>query len=108
MDVKTTFLNGVIEESVYIKHPQGFEFKDKVTHVCKLKRDLYGLKKYPRAWYGRIYSLLTSLGFTKSKVDHNLYMKAMDDEPIILLLYADDIFFFWKWETNHILQEEAR
>ena len=41
MDIKTTFLNGMIEEEVYIEHPQGFEFEDKVTHVCKLKKALY-------------------------------------------------------------------
>ena len=67
MDVKTTFLNGVIEEYVYIKHPQGFEVKYRVTHVCKLKKALYGLKQAPRAWYGRIDSFLTRLWFTKSK-----------------------------------------
>ena len=44
MDVKVTFLNGVIEEEVYIEQPQGFEVKEKRTHVCKLKKDLYGLK----------------------------------------------------------------
>ena len=44
MDVKTTFLNGVIEEEVYIEQPQGFEVEDKQTHVCKLKKALYGLK----------------------------------------------------------------
>ena len=44
MDVKTTFLNGVIGEEVYIEQPQRFEFEDRVTHVCKLKNDLYGLK----------------------------------------------------------------
>ena len=53
---------------------------------------MYGLKKSPRAWYGRINTFLTSLGFTKSKVDPNLYMKVMDGEPIILLLYVDDLF----------------
>ena len=53
---------------------------------------MYGLKKAPRAWYGRIDNLLTSLGFTKSKVNPNLYLKVMDDEPIILLLYVDDLF----------------
>ena len=63
-----------------------------MTHVCKLKKAMYGLKQPPRAWYGRIYNFLTSLGFTKSKVDPNLYMKDMDDEPIILLLYVDDLF----------------
>ena len=44
MDVKTTFLNGLIEEEVYIEQPQGFEVEDRVTHVCKLKKALYGLK----------------------------------------------------------------
>ena len=63
-----------------------------MTHVCKLKRTLYGLKQAPRAWYRRIYSFLASMDFTKSKVDPNLYLKVMDDEPIILLLYVDDIF----------------
>ena len=78
MDVKRTFLNGVIEEDVYIEQLQGFEVKERVNHVCKLKKALYGLKKAPRAWYGRIDSLLTSMGFTKSKDDPNIYMKIMD------------------------------
>ena len=63
-----------------------------MTHVCKLKKALYGPKQDPRDWYGRIYSFLTSLGFTKSKVDPDLYLKVMDDEPVILLLYVDDLF----------------
>ena len=51
MDVKTTFLNGLIEEEVYIEQPQGFEINDQKTHVCRLKKEMYGLKKAPRAWY---------------------------------------------------------
>jgi hypothetical protein len=91
MDVKTTFLNGVIEEEVYIEQPQGFEVEDRKTHVCKLKKAMYGLKQAPRASYGRINSFLTSLGFTKSKANSNLYFKVMNDEPVILLLYVDDL-----------------
>ena len=63
-----------------------------MTHVCNFKKDLYGLKKAPRAWYGRIDNFLTSMGFTKSKVDPNLYIKVMDGEHIIILLYVDDLF----------------
>ena len=92
IDVKTAFLNGVIEEEVYIEQPQGFEVEDRRAHICKLKKALYGLKQAPRAWYGRIDSFLTSLDFTKSKVDPNLYFKVIEDEPIILLLYMDDLF----------------
>jgi hypothetical protein len=92
MDVKTTFLNGVIEEEVYVEQPQGFETHDSQTHVCRLKKALYGLKQAPRAWYGRIDSFLMSLGFTKSKADSNLYFKVVDGGPVILLLYVDDLF----------------
>jgi hypothetical protein len=83
---------GVIEEEVYIEQPQVFEVEDRKTHVWKLKKAFYGLKQAPRAWYERIDSFLTSLGFTKSKVDSNLYFKVMNDEPVILLLYVDDLF----------------
>ena len=88
MDVNTSFLNGVIEEEVCIIQPQIFEVEDKENHVCKLEKALYGLKQAPRAWYGRIDILLKRMGFTKSKDDLNLYMKIMDDEPVILLLYV--------------------
>ena len=54
---------------------------------------MYGLKQNPRSWYGRIDSFLTSLGFTKSKVDPKIYMKIMDYDPLnILLLYVDYLF----------------
>jgi hypothetical protein len=53
MDVKTTFLNGAIEEEVYIEQPQGFEVHSIDTHVCRLNKYLYVLKQDPRAWYLR-------------------------------------------------------
>jgi len=64
MDVKTTFLNGVIENEVYIKQSEGFVVHGKKSHVCRLKKSLYGLKQASRAWYSRIDGYLTSLGFT--------------------------------------------
>jgi hypothetical protein len=92
MDVKIAFLNGVIEEEVYIEQPPSFEVQDRTTHFYKLKKALYGLKQAPRASCGRIDSFLMSLGFSKRKVDPNLYFKIVDDGPIILLLYVDDLF----------------
>ena len=92
MGVKTTFLNGVVEEEVYVEQPQGLETHDKNTHVCKLKKALYGLKQAPRTWYERMDNFLMSLGFTKSKADSNLYFKVEDERPVILLLYVDNLF----------------
>ena len=60
--------------------------------MCKMKKALYGLKQAPRKWYSRIDSFLSSLGFTKSKADSNLYYKVEDGNPMMLLLYVDDLF----------------
>ena len=57
-----------------------------------MKKDLYGLKQEPRAWYAKIDSYLMSLGFTKSDADPNLYYKVEDGCPLILVLYVDDPF----------------
>ena len=92
MDVKIAFVNGVIEEELYIEKPQGFEVHPRETHVCILKKALYGLKKSPRVWYARIDSYLTRLGFSKNYADPNLYYKVVNDAPMILLLYVDDLF----------------
>ena len=69
MDVKTTFLNGVIEEEVYKKQLEGFETHEQKTHVCRLKKALYALNQAPRAWYGKIDSYLQKMEFVKSDVD---------------------------------------
>lgn len=73
MDVNIYFLNGVIEEEVYIDQPRVFEVHGRKPHVCRLNKALYGLKQAPHAWYSRIDAYLLGLGFTKSEVDSNLY-----------------------------------
>jgi hypothetical protein len=92
MDVKTTFLHGIIEEDVYIEQPQGFEVNGKETHVCRIKRALYGLKQAPRAWYSRIDGYLLSMGLIKSEVDPNLYYIFVGISLFILVLNVDDLF----------------
>ena len=92
MDVKTTFLNGLLLEEVYLEQPQGFEVHGGYSHVCRLKKSLYGLKQDPRSWDLRIDSYLLSIGFQKSEVDPNLYFIVVGGAPLILLLYVDDLF----------------
>jgi hypothetical protein len=91
MDVKTVFLNRIIEEEVYIEKPEGFETFDRESHVCRLKRALYGLKQAPHAWYTRIDNYVTRLGFTKSEVDANLYQIVVEGNILIIVLYVDDL-----------------
>ena len=95
MDVKTAFLHGAIKEEVYVEQPLGFKVQDRDTHVCRLKKALYGLKQAPRAWYERIDSSLMKLGFTRSNVDPNLYLKVVQGKPLILVLYVDDLFLLF-------------
>ena len=75
-----------------MEQPLSFETHDREFHVCKLKKALYGLKQEPRTWYDKISIFLSSLAFTKSKVDSKIYYKVEDCNPVILLLYVDDLF----------------
>ena len=97
MDVKTALWNGVVEEEVYVEKPLGFETHDRESHVCRLKKALYGLKQEPRTWYDIIDNFISSLGFTKSKANSTLYYKVEDGNPVMLLLYVDDLFDRYGW-----------
>jgi hypothetical protein len=92
MDVKTAFLNGFIEEEVYIEQPQGFGVSERESHVCLLKKALYGLKQAPIAWYSHIDTYLLQMGFEKSDVDPNLYYIIRGENTLIFILYVDDLF----------------
>ena len=63
----------------------------KDTHVCRLKKALYGLKQAPRAWYARMDAYFIIIGFMKIIADPNLYIKVEDNEPVIIILYVDDL-----------------
>eukprot|EP00253_Pinus_taeda_P024177 PITA_24177 len=91
MDVKTLFLNGMIEEEVYIEQPRGFENLYHESHVCRLKRALYGFQQASLALYTMIDSYFTSLGFMKSEVDANLYHIALEGRVLIFVIYVDDL-----------------
>jgi hypothetical protein len=106
MDVKTMFLNGIIEEEVYIEKTKGFETFDRESHVCRLKRALYGLKQAPYSWYTWIDSYFTRLGFTKSEVDANLYQILVECKLLIIVLYVDDSILTGDENLIHSCKED--
>eukprot|EP00253_Pinus_taeda_P015260 PITA_15260 len=90
MDVKTTFLNRVIEEEVYIEQPEGFEIFSSEIACVQAQESVVWFKQAPRAWYTRIDNYFTRLGFSKSEADPNLYQIVVEGKLLIIVLYVDD------------------
>lgn len=90
LDIKTAFLNGEIEEEVYVKQPPGYE-EGGPGMVCHLKRALYGLRQAPRTWNIRLAKELDLLGFKKSEADPSLFIYNGKNGPIFVLVYVDDL-----------------
>ena len=91
MDVKTAFLNGHLEEEVYMTQPEG-AVKPGTEHlVCKLNRSLYGLKQAPRAWNNELHRTMLDFGFSQSKADYGLYLKRCGSSRLFVTVYVDDL-----------------
>jgi histone deacetylase 1/2 len=90
IDINNAFLNGVLQEEVFMQQPAGFEVADK-SLVCKLHKSLYGLKQAPRAWYDRLTQALLQMGFVKSKCDPSLLVRSHKGQYTYVLIYVDDI-----------------
>ncbi|GKC85361.1 retrovirus-related pol polyprotein from transposon TNT 1-94 [Tanacetum coccineum] len=93
MDVKSAFLNGFINEEVYVAQPPGFIDFKKPDHVYKLKKALYGLKQAPKAWYDRLKAFLIKHEYKMGMVDNTLFTKKKSSNLIIVQIYVDDIIF---------------
>jgi hypothetical protein len=93
IDVKIAFLNGYINEEVYVEKPPSFKDYKKPNHVYKLKKTLYCLKQAPRAWYERLRDFLLSKGFIMGKVDTTIFTKKIGKDLFILQIYVDDTIF---------------
>ncbi|KAL5850870.1 hypothetical protein ACOSQ4_008883 [Xanthoceras sorbifolium] len=92
LDVKTAFLHGDLEEEIYMTQPEGFKVAGKEDLVCKLGKSLYGLKQSPRQWYKRFDKFMLGQKYTRSKYDHCVYLRKLQDGSFIyLLLYVDDM-----------------
>nr|KYP36170.1 Retrovirus-related Pol polyprotein from transposon TNT 1-94 [Cajanus cajan] len=91
-DVKNAFLNGDLEEEVYMEVPPGVQLApSKESVVCKLKKALYGLKQSPRAWFGRLTLAMKKFGYKQSNSDHTLFIKHTKGKVAILIVYVDDM-----------------
>ena len=93
MDVKSVFLNGFINEEVYVEQPPGFGGFNFPNHVFKLKNALYGLKQAHRVWYERLSKFLISSGFEMGKIDTTMFIKLRENDILIVQIYVDDIIF---------------
>lgn len=95
MDVKTAFLNGDLEEEVYMKQPEGFIMPGREHMVCKLVKSLYGLKQAPKQWHQKFDEVVLSSGFILNQSDKCVYGKFdSSGKGVIICLYVDDMLIF--------------
>jgi len=93
MDVKSVFLNGYINEEVFVSQPPSFEDHKFLDRVFKLKKALYGLKQAPRQWYERFSDFILSQSYNRGTSDKTLLIKKKDEDIILVQVYVDDIIF---------------
>ena len=91
MDVKTAFLNGFLEEEVYMSQSEGFVLETKTNQVCKLKKSIYGLKQASRSWNIRFDKTVKEFDFIRNEDEPCVYKKTSGSAIVFLVLYVDDI-----------------
>ncbi|GJR61925.1 retrotransposon protein, putative, ty1-copia subclass [Tanacetum coccineum] len=91
MDVKTAFLNGRLDEDIYMEQPEGYVNPRYPNRVCKLQRSIYGLKQASRQWNKRFDEEIKKFGFTQNRDEPCVYRKASGSNVVFLILYVDDI-----------------
>lgn len=108
MDVKTAFLNGNLQETVFMEQPECFQEKGKESQVCLLKKAVYGLKQAAKSWYEKINHVLTGkLKFRKLLSEPCVFVYNAGEELIIIALYVDDIVLFSS-RNSHIKKEDLK
>jgi Reverse transcriptase (RNA-dependent DNA polymerase) len=91
MDVKNTFLQGTLEEKVYMTLSSGHKKENMSNLICRLKKSIYGLKQFSRAWYGKLNYFLFFCNFKVSDADSSLFIKHNCNGTTIILVYVDDL-----------------
>lgn len=98
LDIKNAFLNGDLEEDVYMEVPPGLASPENFGKVCKLKKSLYGLKQSPQAWFDRLTRVIKNQGYIQCQTDHTMFIKhSLDGKRSILIVYVDDIILTGDW-----------
>ena len=103
VDVKCAFLNGFLNEEVFVEQPPSLENPSFLDHVYKLDKALYGLKQAPRQWYERLSKFLIENDFVRGKIDKTLFFKNKGSDILVVQIYVDDINF---GATNKLLCKE--
>jgi len=91
MDVKTAYLNGELDEEVYMEQPEGFAVRGSERKVCRLRKALYGLKQAGRAWYQNLDGTLTAAGLVRCEQDQSMYVRQENGEKLLVAVYVDDL-----------------
>ena len=91
MDVKSAFLNGELDEVVYVSQPEGFVKQGQEHLVYRLYKALYGLRQAPRAWYAKLSQCLEEMGLSRCPYEHAVYIKKEGEESLIVAVYVDDL-----------------
>ena len=91
MDVKTAFLNGSLEETIYMVQQEGFIVKGQENKVCKLQKSIYGLKQTSRSWNLKFDQSVKSFGFLQNPDEPCVYKRCSGNVVVFLILYVDDI-----------------
>ncbi|KAJ4703138.1 Retrovirus-related Pol polyprotein from transposon TNT 1-94 [Melia azedarach] len=107
LDVKNAFLNGDLEEEVYMEIPPGFATQTTINKVCKLRKSLYGLKQSPRAWFDRFTKAIKGFGYNQCQADHTMFIKqSFAGRKAILIVYVDDIILTGDHEEETLKLKE--
>jgi hypothetical protein len=93
MDVKSAFLNYVIKEEVFVRHPPGFENRKYPNRVYNLSKSLHWLKKPPQAWYARLKTFMLEYGYVMGRVDKTLFTLNHSNDFLLVQIYVNDIIF---------------
>ena len=92
LDVKNAFLNGDLQEEIYIEQPPGFVAQGESSGmICRLRKSQYGLKQSPRAWFGKFNNVVQQFGMTRCEAGHSVFYQHSSAGCVYLIVYVDHI-----------------